>query len=99
MAKTPISQCRGPRLDPFLGGTKSLMLKLKIPHAATKTQHSQIKRYWVFFFFLMKKQQQQQQQTGTINILEFGEWKRHFLTNEENEAELARDSMTYSFSI
>ena len=35
VAKTPRSQCRGPRFDP---GTRSLMLQLKIPHTATETE-------------------------------------------------------------
>ena len=34
MAKTPCSQCRGPRFKPWSGNL--------IPHAATKIQHSQI---------------------------------------------------------
>ena len=34
VAKTPHSQCSGPRFDPWLGN--------KVPHATTKTQHSQI---------------------------------------------------------
>ena len=48
MANTPCSQCRGPRFYPRSGNeilqatTKSLHVALKIPHAATKTQHSQI---------------------------------------------------------
>ena len=48
MAKTPCSQCRGPRFYPPSGNkipqatTKSLHVALKIPHAATKTWHIQI---------------------------------------------------------
>ena len=40
VAKTLRSQCRGPRFD----GTRShtLQQRWKIPHATTKTQHSQI---------------------------------------------------------
>ena len=40
LAKTPHSQCRGPGFNPQSGN--------QIPHATTKTQHSQIN----FFFFL-----------------------------------------------
>ena len=36
MAKTPSSQCRGPRFNPCLGN--------KTPHAATKTWHHQRKK-------------------------------------------------------
>ena len=51
MAKTPHSLCRGPGFDPWLGNwiphaiTKSFHAATinKIPHAAMKTQCSQIK--------------------------------------------------------
>ena len=36
VAKTPCSQCRGPRFDPWSGN--------KIPHAAAKSRHSQINK-------------------------------------------------------
>ena len=35
VAKTPCSQCRGPRCEPWLGN--------KIPHAATKSSHATTK--------------------------------------------------------
>ena len=43
--KTPCSQCRGSRFDPWSGNY--------IPHVATKTQHSQINV--LFFFFKVNK--------------------------------------------
>ena len=44
MAKTPRYKCRGPGFDPWLG-TRLLMWQLKILHALTETQHSQINIY------------------------------------------------------
>ena len=44
MAKTPHSQCRGSRFHPW-SGTRSHMLQLKIPRAATKSRHCQINKY------------------------------------------------------
>ena len=51
VAKTPRSQCRGPGFDPWSGNwilhaaTKSSHAAAKkIPHAATKTWHSQINK-------------------------------------------------------
>ena len=41
MTKTPCSQCRDPGLIPGQG-TRSFMSQLKIPHAATKIQCSQM---------------------------------------------------------
>ena len=38
VVKTPRSQCRGPGLDPWSGNW--------IPHAAAKTQHSQMNKYF-----------------------------------------------------
>ena len=40
MAKTPCSQCRGPRFDPW-SGTISCIPQPKILHAVPQTQHSQ----------------------------------------------------------
>ena len=51
MAKTLLSQCRGPRFDPWSGNwipyaaTKSSDAYLKILHAATKTWCSKINEY------------------------------------------------------
>ena len=55
VAKTPLTYCRGPSSIPGQGTSSHMpqlrvhVLQLKIPHAATKTQHSQINN--CFFFF------------------------------------------------
>ena len=52
MAKIPSSQCKGPALIPGQG-TRSHITQPNIPHAATKTQCSQINKH--FFFFLKER--------------------------------------------
>ena len=44
MAKAPCSQCRGPRLDAWLGNY--------IVHATTKAWYSQMKNTYIFKYFL-----------------------------------------------
>ena len=51
-AMTPSSPCKGPRFDPFCGGSKLHKPQLRVclpqlqtPPAATKTQRSQIDEY------------------------------------------------------
>ena len=55
VAKTPQSQCRGPRYDTWSGNyithtttKKILRAAIEIPCAATKTQHSQIREKILF---------------------------------------------------
>ena len=73
MAKTPHSQCRGPRFDPWSGNliphatTKSSHAATKDP--ATKTRCSQIKKinstlrlvyFTICFLYLSKKEERKQ---------------------------------------
>ena len=64
MAKTPGSQCRGPRFD-LWSRTKSHMLQLKALHAATKTRCSQIS---VLFFFLKKSYSRNGMREGSREV-------------------------------
>ena len=46
VVKTPCSQCRGPRFDPWSRLDPICVPELRSPPAATKTQHNQINKYF-----------------------------------------------------